>query len=201
MSADRRTPCRSFPRPITQSSLSTRPPSTRRSAPGLILSTRSRKGAAWCLSPQPDYWAKDLLLIAGAGTSTRSATDIFPRPHRGHGGVRGRRLRSPRGVHLQSLGDGIRLPRWEKEVLPRRRRRSGKGSASRKSRREHLKDRACARRSTSPLRLRDQPRTATSSHGLYDRTQSFFENSPNESRRRTVRSRARAARWSRGAGL
>ena len=32
---------------------------------------------------------------------------IFPRPHAGDGGVQGRRLRLPRGVHLQGLGDGI----------------------------------------------------------------------------------------------
>ena len=35
---------------------------------------------------------------------------IFPRPHREHGGIQGRRLRFPRGVHLQSVGDGIRFP-------------------------------------------------------------------------------------------
>ena len=35
---------------------------------------------------------------------------IFPRPHAGDGGVQGRRLRFPRGVHLEGLGDRIRLP-------------------------------------------------------------------------------------------
>ena len=36
---------------------------------------------------------------------------IFPRPHAGDGGVQGRHLRLPRGVHRQGLGDGIRLSR------------------------------------------------------------------------------------------
>ena len=32
---------------------------------------------------------------------------VFPRPHRGDGGLQGRHLRLPRGVHLQGVGDRI----------------------------------------------------------------------------------------------
>ena len=62
------------------------------------------------LSPQPGLLGQGPAGQSRAVELRQDPLRIFPRPHRGHGGLQGRHLRFPRGVHLESLGHRIRLP-------------------------------------------------------------------------------------------
>ena len=73
----------------------------------------------------PDYWAKDLPVNRGRWNFDKIRFEYFRDRTAGDGGVQGRRLRFPRGVHLEGLGDRIRLPgdprrKVKKEMLARR---------------------------------------------------------------------------------
>ncbi len=129
----------------------------------------------------PDYWAKDLPVNRGRWNFDKIRFEYFRDRTAGDGGVQGRRLRLPRGVHRQGLGDGIRLP-----GDPRR--QGEEGSARRRDAVRHarLLPQYAARGAEGPARAPGpRPclrfRVVQPQHVLrtqYTRTQSFFENSP-----------------------
>ena len=110
----------------------------------------------------------------------RDPLRIFPRPHRRHGGVQGRRLRFPRGVHLEGRGRPnttsrrSRDGRVKKEILPDET-PSGTQGFFLNTRREQLKDPRV--RKALDLAFDFEWTNSNLFYSLYTRTQSFFENS------------------------
>ena len=106
---------------------------------------------------------KDLPVNRGRWNFDKIRYEYFRDRTAGDGGVQGRRLRFPRGVHLEGLGDRVRLSRRSaparsgRKCFPTRRPRARKASSSTR-RRESLKDPRVRQGARPCLRFRvDQP--------------------------------------------